>query len=89
MLYRSLIELGVEPVNTKSSQAATHAELEARETELVKREQKLVADLQGAHDTDLEEQAIERESDDVWDALLMQTRRELAEVRAALLSLKD
>ena len=74
-------------MNTTSNHSAKRAELEARETELVKREQKLVVDLQGAHDTNLEEQATERESDDVWDALLMQTRRELAEVRAALLQL--
>ncbi|TXH70878.1 MAG: hypothetical protein E6Q83_05005 [Thiothrix sp.] len=72
----------------QTRQPATRAELEALETELVKREQKLVADLQGAHDKDLEEQAIERESDDVWDALLIQTRSELAEVRAILLRMK-
>lgn len=71
----------------QTRQPATRAELEALETELVKREQKLVADLQGAHDKDLEEQAIERESDDVWEALLIQTRNELAEVRTALLRL--
>lgn len=65
----------------------TKAELEALESDLVKREQKLVADLQGAHDKNSTEQAIERESDDVWAALLIQTRNELAEVRAALLSL--
>jgi len=74
-------------VNKPTRQPATRAELEALETELVKREQKLVADLQGAHDKDLEEQAIERQSDEVWDALLIQTRNELAEVRAALLRL--
>lgn len=68
-------------------QPATRAELEALEAELVRREQKLVADLQGAHDKDWEEQAIERQSDEVWDALLIQTRNELAEVRAALLRL--
>lgn len=69
------------------SKATIRAELEAREAELVKREQSLVADLQGTHDRDLEEQAIEREADEVWDALLIQTRTELAEVRAALLRL--
>lgn len=74
-------------MNSTSRHPATRAELEALETELVKREQKLVADLQGAHDKDLEEQAIERESDDVWEALLIQTRNELAEVRTALLRL--
>lgn len=71
----------------QTRQPATRAELEALETELVKREQKLVADLQGAHDKNLEEQAIERESDDVWEALLIQTRNELADVRTALLRL--
>lgn len=74
-------------MNSTNRQPATRAELEALETELVKREQKLVADLQGAHDKDWEEQAIERQSDEVWDALLIQTRNELAEVRAALLRL--
>ena len=75
-------------MNSTSRHPSTRAELEALETELVKREQKLVADLQGAHDKDLEEQAIERQTDDVWDALLMQTRRELTEVRTALLRLQ-
>lgn len=75
-------------MNNQTRQPATRAELEALETELVKREQKLVADLQGTHDKDWEEQAIERQTDEVWDALLIQTRNELAEVRAALLRLQ-
>lgn len=74
-------------MNSTSRPSATRAELEALETELVKREQKLVTDLQRAHDKDLEEQAIERQADEVRDALLIQTRNELAEVRAALLRL--
>lgn len=74
-------------MNKPTRQPATRAELEALETELVKREQKLVADLQVEHDRDMEEQAIELEADEVRDALLIQTRNELAEVRVALLRL--
>lgn len=70
------------------SRPSTRAEWEALETELVKREQKLVDDLHGTHDQNLEDQAAERESDEVWNALLIQTRNELAEVRAALLQIK-
>lgn len=75
-------------MNNPARQPATRAELEALETELVKREQKLVADLHGAHAQNLEDQASERQSDEIWDALLIQTRNELAEVRAVLLRLQ-
>lgn len=75
--------------NLTESHPYTREELEAREAELVKREQQLIDDLQGPHDRNLEDQAAERENDEVWAALLNQTRSELAEVRSALLRIAE
>lgn len=74
---------------SNSVDPAIIADLKERERTLAEREQKLWKDLQQAHDKDLEDQAIERENDEVMHALLNQVREELAEVRAALLRIAE
>lgn len=69
--------------------SARKAALEQRLEELEQRLQRLVSDATQEHSADSAEQAQERENDQVVDAIGIETRESVAQVKAALQRIED
>jgi RNA polymerase-binding protein DksA len=65
------------------------AELERLLEVMTERLEKLTRDTQRAYDADSAEQAQERENDEVVDAIGIETRESIAQIRAALQRIDD